>query len=97
MRREKDRWVFESGRHKYAYTERLSVVKGEYPYTDWEISYGSDGGFWSPHDDANEFIPPESRLDKADLLELARHQIAKWQEFEQWLSDNGSSSARESQ
>lgn len=82
MHRDNDHWVFDSGRRRYAHSERLSVSQHE---GDWQVSFGSDGGFWDAYSEEYQ----EEKLERADMLELARHQIERWKVFEQWLLNNG--------
>ena len=86
MKHDGEDWIFESGRRRHAFTEGLSLDRTNY---GWHISYGSDGEFWPNNEGERE---PKDQLSKIDLLELARHQIQKWQEFEQWLASSAGES-----
>lgn len=78
VRHEGNEWVFSSGRKRYGHTERLSIdFRND---GSPEISYGSDGGFWSGFEWDKDPV-----LSKADLRELAELQIQRWQEFIEWL------------
>lgn len=79
-------WIFSSGRRRRAYTERVSIIFDAAGLPT--VSYGYDGDLW----EAQEFIdddesgrPPDERLSKDDLRELAERQIQRWQQFMEWL------------
>lgn len=78
--RDKSEWEFSSGRKRYAHTENLGITQSA--TGEWDIAYGYDGGFWTLHDSWSA-----SKLHKEDLLELARHQIERWQAFEKWIAE----------
>lgn len=91
MKRSSDHWIFESGTSRYAHTEALGITHRS-PLLGplWEISYGSDGRFWSEGEERWSEEKPE--LTNADLIELAEHQIERWQKFKRWCADRVSGS-----
>lgn len=85
MKHDGNNWVFSSGQKRYGFTEKLSIEFDDAGMPS--IAYGYDGGFWDHYELRNEIIEPEEKLSTSDLLELADHQIQRWQKFRQWLSD----------
>lgn len=85
-RSDRDHWLFGSGTSRYAHSQALGIVHekplGGQPL--WQISYGSDGRFWSEGEE--RWSEEKPALTNADLLELAEHQIEQWQKFKQWCA-----------
>lgn len=80
MKVEGDDWVFPSGVRRYGCGE-LSI--GFDDDGNPSITYGYDGGFWSPSE-----YESAQKLTTEDLIALATYQIAQWECFKKWLAEH---------